>query len=52
VVNDKVVTIRINDQDGYSIHFTTGAKYLTGLRFISDGLMEIDAVELGVWMER
>jgi len=45
-VNNKVVTIKLNDKNVYSTRFTTDTKYLTGLGFISNGLMEVDDVEL------
>jgi hypothetical protein len=46
VVNDKVVTIKINDEVAYSTQFTKDTRYLTGLGYISNGLTEVDAVEL------
>ena len=46
-VINKAVTIKINDKVVYSTHFTTDTKYLTGLGYISNGLVEVDGVELG-----
>ncbi|MEJ1238021.1 hypothetical protein WBG78_07830 [Chryseolinea sp. T2] len=46
LVNNKVVTIKINDKIAYSTHFTTDTRYLTGLGYISNGLVEVDATEL------
>lgn len=45
-VKNKLVTIRINDQDVYSTQFTVDTRHLTGLGYISNGLVEVDAVEL------
>jgi hypothetical protein len=45
-VNKKVVTIRINDQVVYTTRFTTDTRHLTGIGYISNGLMEVDDVEL------
>lgn len=45
-VKNKVVTIRINDEDVYSTRFTIETKSLTGLGYISNGVVEVDAVEL------
>ncbi|HTF16684.1 MAG TPA: hypothetical protein VK658_01355, partial [Chryseolinea sp.] len=45
-VNNKVVTIKINDKVVYTARFTTDTKYLTGLGYISNGLVEVEAVEL------
>jgi len=46
LVQNKVVTININDQVAYSTRFTADTRYLTGLGYISNGLLEVDAVEL------
>lgn len=46
LVQNKVVTININDQVAYSTRFTADTRYLTGLGYISNGLVEVDAVEL------
>ena len=46
VVTNKVVTIKINDKVVYTTRFTTDTKFLTGLGYISNGLVEVDAVEL------
>lgn len=45
-VNNKVVTIKISDKVVYSTRFATDTKFLTGLGYISNGLVEVDAVEL------
>ena len=45
-VINKAVTIKINDKVIYSTRFTTDTKYLTGLGYISNGLVEVDGVEL------
>ena len=38
--------IKINDKVAYSTRFARDPKYLTGLGYISNGLVEVDAVEL------
>lgn len=45
-VNNKVVRIKINDHEVYSTRFTAHTKNLTGLGYISNGLIEVDEAEL------
>lgn len=45
-VNRKIVTIKINDQEVYSTCFTADTKDLTGLGYISNGLVQVDKAEL------
>lgn len=46
IVRKKAVSIRLNDKEVYSTRFVTDTKYLTGFGYISNGLCEVDKVEL------
>jgi hypothetical protein len=45
-VKDKNVTVRINDKVVYEITYETPARNIAGLAFISNGLCEVDKVDL------
>jgi hypothetical protein len=45
-VKNKTATIKINDKEVFSTRYMTDTKYLAGLGFISNGLCEVDSVEL------
>lgn len=45
-VRDKQVTININGKDAFSTSYSNTLKLITGLSFISNGLCEVDYVEL------
>ena len=46
IVKNKVATVKINDEEVFSTRFTSNARYLTGLGYISNGLCEVDRAEL------
>ena len=46
LVRNKVVTIKLNDDEVFSTRFAADTKYLAGLGYISNGLCEVDRVEL------
>jgi len=46
IVRNKHVTIQINNQDAFSTSYQNSSKLITGLSFISNGLCEVDYVEL------
>ncbi|AYB31493.1 hypothetical protein [Chryseolinea soli] len=46
IVKNKVATVKINDKEVFSTHFTSNTRYLTGLGYISNGLCEVDRAEL------
>jgi hypothetical protein len=45
-VENKQISIKINDQDVFSTQYRADTKNITGLGFISNGLCEVDEVEL------
>jgi len=45
-VKNKVAVVKIDDKEAFSTRYTADTKYLTGLGFISNGLCEVDRVEL------
>lgn len=45
-VKNKVAVVKINDKEAFSTRFTADTKNLAGLGFISNGLCEVDRVEL------
>lgn len=45
-VKNKVAALKINDKEVFSTRYTTDTKYLAGLGYISNGLCEVDRVEL------
>jgi hypothetical protein len=45
-VNDKHVTILVNGQNVYSSSYEYSSRFITGLGFMSNGICEIDFVEL------
>ena len=45
-VKNKVAIVKINGKEAYSTRYTLDTKYLTGLGYISNGLCEVDRVEL------
>jgi hypothetical protein len=45
-VKNKVATVKINDNEVFTTRYTTDTKYLAGLGYISNGLCEVDSVEL------
>jgi len=45
-VKNKVATVKINDKEVFTTRYTTDTKYLAGLGYISNGLCEVDNVEL------
>ncbi|RPD39571.1 hypothetical protein EG028_18105 [Chitinophaga barathri] len=45
-VKNKVAVVKINDKEVFSTRYATDTKYLSGLGFISNGLCEVDRVEL------
>lgn len=46
IVRDKVATVKLNEKEVFSTRFVTDTKYLAGLGYISNGLCEVDRVEL------
>jgi len=45
-VKNKVAVVKINDKEAFSTQYTADTKYLAGLGYISNGLCEVDRVEL------
>jgi hypothetical protein len=45
-VKNKLATIKINGKESFSSGYKTDTKLITGLSFISNGLCEVDNVEL------
>ena len=45
-VKNKVAAVKINDKEVFTTRYTTDTKYLAGLGYISNGLCEVDSVEL------
>ncbi len=45
-VKNKTATVKINDKEVFTTEFATDTKYLAGLGYISNGLCEVDKVEL------
>jgi transcriptional regulator with XRE-family HTH domain len=45
-VKNKVAIVKINDKEVFTTRYTTDTKYLSGLGYISNGLCEVDSVEL------
>ncbi|GAA0559225.1 hypothetical protein [Chitinophaga japonensis] len=45
-VKNKVAVVKINGKEVFSTRYTTDTKYLAGLGYISNGLCEVDKVEL------
>ncbi len=46
IVKNKAVAVRINDEEVFSTRFVTDTKFLSGLGYISNGLCEVDYVQL------
>ena len=46
MVKNKVLTIRINDKEVFSTRYVADTRFITGLGYISNGLCEVDWVEL------
>lgn len=45
-IKNKVAVVKINGNEVFSTRYTTDTKYLAGLGYISNGLCEVDRVEL------
>jgi len=45
-VKNKTAVVKINGKEAFSTHYTTDTRYLAGLGYISNGLCEVDKVEL------
>lgn len=45
-VKNKAATVKINDKEMFSTRFVTDTRHLTGLGYISNGLCEVERVEL------
>jgi hypothetical protein len=46
LVNDKKVSIRLNNNEVFSAIYQQSCGLITGLGFISNGLCEVDSIEL------